>query len=312
MYVLHAANRTALGEHSRLFQQHMEPLLQALEAAHDAGKVPMDLPEMPQYLQVCRWPFRKLEYSFALEALLGHLRPGERYLDAGSGVTPLAQALARSGVDAHACDGNERLIAALQQFAPERIYGVSVTYTAQDLTRLTYPDESFDAISCISVLEHIPAPLDQQALNELLRVLKPGGLLVVTVDYTPPDAATQSQGVSYFAQRVADLVRQGNFREIKRGVERKLHAQQAVRHGEAQHARSANQCFTINHLEQDLFSALREFEVQPLSPYVNNLCVFTSRQVREFWDLEDGLFQNQGRRLVLPAAGVFRKPISVL
>lgn len=66
----------------------MEPLLLRRETVSQAGDVPASLPEIEQYLQVCRWPFRKLEYSFALDALLAHLQPGNCYLDAGSGVRP--------------------------------------------------------------------------------------------------------------------------------------------------------------------------------------------------------------------------------
>jgi SAM-dependent methyltransferase len=44
-----------------------------------------------------------------------------------------------------------------------------------DATRLPFEDCSFDAIWSITVLEHIPAP--ELALEEMRRVLKPGGLL---------------------------------------------------------------------------------------------------------------------------------------
>ena len=40
---------------------------------------------------------------------------------------------------------------------------------------LPFPDNDFDAIWTITVLEHIPNP--EQALNEMRRVLKPGGML---------------------------------------------------------------------------------------------------------------------------------------
>lgn len=44
---------------------------------------------------------------------------------------------------------------------------------AMDITAMTFEDESFDAIVCNHVLEHIPD--DKKAMKELYRVLKPGG-----------------------------------------------------------------------------------------------------------------------------------------
>lgn len=140
MYVLYAEDRAAVFEKSQLFERYMEPLLKALEAFERANEASVNLPEIRQYLQVCRWPFRRLEYSFALEALLEHLRPGDRYLDAGCGVTPLAHVLAGLGISADACDNDGRLIDQILQLNIGRIYGVPVTYAVQDLTATSYSD----------------------------------------------------------------------------------------------------------------------------------------------------------------------------
>jgi ubiquinone/menaquinone biosynthesis C-methylase UbiE len=304
--VLFTEDKASLKAETRLFEEHMEPLLQKLEAYDQLKVIGARLPEIPQYLRVCRWPFRKLEYTYALDALLGHLRPGDRFLDAGSGVTPFAHALSARGIQADACDYDGRLIGELKHFAPEHIYGSAVTYTQQDLTAITYPDEMFDAISCISVLEHIPAPSDQRAIDELLRVLKPGGLLILTVDFTPTSADTISR-LTYYGQRAIALARGGNISEIRRGITRKLQAQQAISTGAARAARSANQCFESVHLEQDLQSRMEGQEIARRLPFVRPLHSVTSVQARQFWELEAGLFDDQGRRTVLPAAHTLRK-----
>jgi len=71
----------------------------------------------------------------------------------------------------------------------------TITYTTADLmatnvalktniTALPYPDQTFDAILCNHVLEHIPD--DHTAMQELHRILKPGAwaILQVPIDTT--------------------------------------------------------------------------------------------------------------------------------
>lgn len=49
---------------------------------------------------------------------------------------------------------------------------------------LPFPDSEFDKIYSISVIEHIPEDGDGKAVMELARILKPGGVLVLTVPYS--------------------------------------------------------------------------------------------------------------------------------
>lgn len=53
----------------------------------------------------------------------------------------------------------------------------------QDARYLKYPDASFDLVYSISVIEHIPGDGDGDAVREIARVLKPGGVAVVEVPY---------------------------------------------------------------------------------------------------------------------------------
>jgi SAM-dependent methyltransferase len=51
-----------------------------------------------------------------------------------------------------------------------------------DITCIPVSDESFDAIICIEVLEHLPDPLS--AIKELMRILKKGGTLIITAPFS--------------------------------------------------------------------------------------------------------------------------------
>jgi SAM-dependent methyltransferase len=66
---------------------------------------------------------------------------------------------------------------------PSRRRFGALVLEAADGTKLHYPDASFDAAVSVSVIEHIPAEGDGAAMRELARVLRPGGILVLTVPY---------------------------------------------------------------------------------------------------------------------------------
>lgn len=56
----------------------------------------------------------------------------------------------------------------------------SLRYEEGVASKIPYSDESFDRVMCISVLEHTPDPIE--GVKEMLRVLAPGGKLILTID----------------------------------------------------------------------------------------------------------------------------------
>ncbi len=56
-----------------------------------------------------------------------------------------------------------------------------INLSSENAIRLSYPDNYFDVITTISVIEHIPDNGDQMAIKELWRVLKPKGKLIITI-----------------------------------------------------------------------------------------------------------------------------------
>jgi SAM-dependent methyltransferase len=68
---------------------------------------------------------------------------------------------------------------------------------AANITRLPFEDHSFDLVLCSEVLEHIPA--DGHAIAELLRILKPGCQLVVSVPRWWPEKLCWALSKAYTA-----------------------------------------------------------------------------------------------------------------
>jgi ubiquinone/menaquinone biosynthesis C-methylase UbiE len=111
----------------------------------------------------------------ALEALAA--RAGDRVLDVGCGTGRNFPMLAKGGAGAlHGCDLSGRSLAR----AAKR--GASVVQA--DAERLPYRDASFDRVLSTYVLTSVADW--RRALEELCRVLRPGGRLVVSDDRLPP------------------------------------------------------------------------------------------------------------------------------
>ncbi len=65
-----------------------------------------------------------------------------------------------------------------------------------DATALPFPDGVFDRVIAAEVLEHVPS--DQRALSEIARVLRPGGLLAVTVPAWLPERICWRLSADYY------------------------------------------------------------------------------------------------------------------
>lgn len=63
-----------------------------------------------------------------------------------------------------------------------RVLDADLDLRVEDARALSFPDASFDAVACVSVIEHIPGEGDAAAMAEMWRVLRPGGVLHLTTN----------------------------------------------------------------------------------------------------------------------------------
>ncbi len=102
-------------------------------------------------------------------------------------------------------------------------------FLAVDATRLPFRDATFDRIVCTEVLEHIPD--DRAAVRELVRVLKPGGLIAVSVPNYLPELLfwTISWGYWHSPGGHIRIYRPGEMADLLREKGLELYAQR-LRH----------------------------------------------------------------------------------
>jgi ubiquinone/menaquinone biosynthesis C-methylase UbiE len=123
------------------------------------------------------------ERSLTVSAL--RLRPGDVVLDLACGpgnfTSAFAAAVGPTGL-AVGVDTSEPMLArARATNAHPR-----AAYVCGDATRLPFPDGSLDAVGCYAALYLIPDPF--AALDEMVRVLRPGGRLALMTSRASPYA----------------------------------------------------------------------------------------------------------------------------
>ena len=127
------------------------------------------------YGQDRRWKAR-------LAALSG-AAPGSRALDLACGTGDIAFALAARGARVTGLDITPRMLQ-LARAKPAAIR--AVTFVAGDMMALPFPDASFDLVTTGYGIRNVPRI--EPALDEIRRVLRPGGLLL-SLDFDRPHNA---------------------------------------------------------------------------------------------------------------------------
>jgi len=106
-------------------------------------------------------------------------RPGDLMLEGGCGLGQYVAYWAWRGRRVVGLDFAKRALARIKGWSPR------AGLVAGDVARLPFPDETFDLYYSGGVVEHFEAGAEA-ALREAARVLKPGGVLLISVPYFSP------------------------------------------------------------------------------------------------------------------------------
>ena len=111
-----------------------------------------------------------------IKAYLPYLSKDDVHLEAGSGLSAVVITLRQMGYDVHGLDY------AVNALVESQRYDATLPLVAGDIHQLPYSDNTFGSYLSFGVLEHFEHGM-QPALKEAYRILKPGGVLVLTIPY---------------------------------------------------------------------------------------------------------------------------------
>jgi ADP-heptose:LPS heptosyltransferase/SAM-dependent methyltransferase len=149
---------------------------------------------------------KQWEYPFVIDKITAYTQQKDKkslkVADVGGGAGLLAPYLTLLGYDTTVYDIN--YIFAHDNYDPERTEKLRLRYAESIGLKMEYgsmfnipaEDETFDIVTCVSVVEHVPEK--SYAFKEMLRVLKSGGILIVTYDLV----ASRNNNVTKEADRV--------------------------------------------------------------------------------------------------------------
>ena len=174
-----------------LYEKYLPEYFGRLGQAYNDFPEALENEEYNLYVKYNKWPIRRLEYSFVIEKMKEAIFPGATVLDAGCGVSCMPFLWAEFGGKVTAVDFNEKSISLMNRMNAAEYFGEGkeISTNVCDIMQLPYQDNSFDIVTTVSVLEHLPYPNYMLAISELYRVLKVGGILICTCDLNASGAS---------------------------------------------------------------------------------------------------------------------------
>ncbi len=148
------------------------------------NKMPVELPPALKRIFERKKLFRKFGYDLdqEREAILEQASPMRgKILEAGTGKGHFASALAKCGLFFTSFDISEEERALAELYLKFQLLNGFADLRVENGEHLSFKDKSYDMVFSINTLHHFRQP--HKVLDELARVLKPGGRLILS-DFT--------------------------------------------------------------------------------------------------------------------------------
>jgi len=119
--------------------------------------------------------FTQSERDFLIEAI----RSGEKVLDIGCGTGRFTVPMAEKGAEVSGLDISQPMLDVASRKLAER--GLNADLREGDMAHLPFPDSSFDTVTSMLALMHVPLEDRPAVFGEVARVLRPGGRMLLGV-----------------------------------------------------------------------------------------------------------------------------------
>ena len=119
---------------------------------------------------------RSFENRTIIEVFDKYIPSNSKVLEGGCGLGAWCEWLEQKGHEVIGIEYYKEIVTKAKKLKP------CVAVELGDVTSLRFPDSSFDAYLSLGVIEHFETG-PQNALNEAMRILKPGGLAFITTPY---------------------------------------------------------------------------------------------------------------------------------
>ena len=162
------------------------------------------LPHAPWYNSALR-SHEELESAYKQVQELG-LSPHPDYSKNWDHLAALDFILKHTGADSVVLDAgadhSSRILPWLEAYGYRHLIGINVAFPSSfvrgsihympgDIEQAPFDDQSFDVITCMSVIEH--GVNETAYVHEMSRILRPGGYLITSTDYYPVPIPTHGK-----------------------------------------------------------------------------------------------------------------------